>query len=1151
MNNLNDLVIKIDALTANSQQVLNALIRSCVASGSSSGYKVNKYGVEITLDRADIYHLYDFYQSWEAEQFPSDEESFNSLLARADERWRTGASDDRSLATEAVVKHAQILYLTKEDAAAIAAAGQNSSVQDNSDYWVSKIRESASPKGTVSSAPIPLNLRTPLYDENLSVKSFSQFETYLFPMGYHRSDILGTPGNGEDYVAGGRNWTLDASEVLTLSGRHIVLGENTNPDNKLVGYGTKGNNISWGKESYAFGDLSLSFGDHSISQADGSIVFGTRCYGNGKESFIAGGERDVTLGFCSFAANGYNTAVAQYSFAANRENYSGGWGYYFTFLASESNSVQTKCDVTYVESEKMCVANTNITEVLGDSSLYKVIRISGVQVDYACMPFDIRTGDRVVLYDLAVKNKEYSYSELATDIGGYAADPVITRVANVSAVYKTDTEGNPTKLDYYEITLQDPVPVTSKYGVFSGGHISLYSRRIEKRDLNGRTVGTEERFFGENSAVFGYANPCLGKNQTVTGQMSYPNTDAKFVVGVGSAYILGDSDIEGSPYRANGLVVSDSYGYMKLADGRSYIGLSNGLNSVKDKMPGSDTMVLFRGTVMKSTDPNADMSSSVLTDYERALLTSSKAGDTVARAAVGSSLKPIFQSAYPTAVLQSLQGTAVLTSGAYIEEGSTTGEKLSLVDTLLRESRVIRSAQDHGVAIYAQDGIDIRSTTQFGGSGINIEACSYITMRFRGLFLHGMTFGTLPATDNSQSFILNQKVGSEDTGKLDSIYWSNTVGYSGFYFIDGKNSHAKLLYTPSTASNKYDGTNIHLLNSGVREDNSNNFHIASLGIPEKFKNTAGNSLRLTVNAGTIVGVGGISSGQMQPTKEIPYFDEVSIWSCAPASSFGYLRTPGTPPTHSTTWVPSSAWPNNDVVMPVLTCSSVSGGWTYSGHYAKILPITSAEGSYYPYHSYLMEIYDGSSSKKAELSVSVSINGNHVDIYGAFTFSGNPGSGECAGYRVAFLPGFATQSTDDKFGVVNAGSLKSLIYKRKTTGSQTSNRQISYLSGEGLNNGEDGRIATLTLTTPNIYYGGMGIRPGILVVDILRVSDVVQFWDTSKPYGFHVHGIVPFEASGDCVGNAAQHWNTAIFNCYNANSRFCPYDLLTQLMEDSN
>ena len=183
MNTLYDLATRLDALTANSQQVLNALIRSCVAAGSSSGYKVNKYGVPIELTRSDIYHLYDFYQSWEAEGFPSAEDDFNSLLARADDRWHTTSTDRSKLATDAVVKHSKILYMSRDEAVILAnaeaseAAASSESMSD--DYWVAKVRTSASPKGTVSSAPIPLNLRTPLYDENLSVKSFSQFETYL------------------------------------------------------------------------------------------------------------------------------------------------------------------------------------------------------------------------------------------------------------------------------------------------------------------------------------------------------------------------------------------------------------------------------------------------------------------------------------------------------------------------------------------------------------------------------------------------------------------------------------------------------------------------------------------------------------------------------------------------------------------------------------------------------------------------------------------------------------------------------------------------------------------------------------------------------------------------------------------------------------
>ena len=583
MNTLYDLATRIDALTANSQQVLNALIRSCVAAGSSSGYKVNKYGVPIELTRSDIYHLYDFYQSWEAEGFPSGEDDFNSLLARADERWHTTSTDRSKLATDAVVKHSKILYMTRDEAVTLAnaeaseAAASSESMSD--DYWVAKVRTSASPKGTVSSAPIPLNLRTPLYDENLSVKSFSQFETYLFPMGYHRADIIGTPGNDEDYIAGGRNWTIDVTDTLQLGGNHIRLGRNSDTPPKLAGYGTKGLNISWGDDSYAFGNRSLAFVTHSVAQGDGSIVFGENCIGYGVNSFVAGGTDDATVGKISFATNFMNQAIGPYSFVANYLNAAGGWPYDFTFAVTDADMVKTECQFTYIESEDMCVAKT-IPGYIDSNGLYRVIRISALKAQYPCLPFDLKPKDSVVIYDM-VRTNDSGQVHNPVDREGFSADPFITQISTVSKVYKLDNAGSPTdELDYYEITLSKPVPADAVYGNYIGGKIALRTVDRTRYDIDGKPIIDEPILLGDKSAVFGYANLSYGDNQTVVGQMSYPNKYAKFIVGVGSSYIQAQDSRD--PYRSNGLVISDRYSYMKLANGKSYIGLSTGYNAIPD-----------------------------------------------------------------------------------------------------------------------------------------------------------------------------------------------------------------------------------------------------------------------------------------------------------------------------------------------------------------------------------------------------------------------------------------------------------------------------------------------------------------------------------------------------------------------------------------
>lgn len=1158
MNTLYDLATRLDALTANSQQVLNALIRSCVAAGSSSGYKVNKYGVPIELTRSDIYHLYDFYQSWEAEGFPSGEDDFNSLLARADERWHTTSTDRSKLATDAVVKHSKILYMTRDEAVTLAnaeaseAAASSESMSD--DYWVNKVRMSASPKGTVSSAPIPLNLRTPLYDENLSVKSFSQFETYLFPMGYHRADIIGTPGNDEDYIAGGRNWTIDVTDTLQLSGNHIKLGRNSDTPPKLAGYGTKGLNISWGDDSYAFGNRSLAFGTHSVAQGDGAIVFGENCIGYGVNSFVAGGTDDATVGKISFATNFLNQAIGPYSFVANYQNAAGGWPYDFTFAVTDADMVKTECQFTYIESEDMCVAKT-IPGYIDSNGLYRVIRISALKAEYPCLPFDLKPKDSVIIYDL-VRTNDSGQVENPVDREGFSADPFITQISTVSKVYKLDNAGNPTdELDYYEITLNKPVPADAVYGNYIGGKIALRSVDRTRYDIDGKPIIDEPILLGAKSAVFGYANLSYGDNQTVVGQMSYPNKYAKFIVGVGSSYIQAQDSRD--PYRSNGLVISDRYSYMKLANGKSFIGLSTGYNAIPDYNLGPEQeLILHEGTIMRSVDPDGTDSAAVTTEPAHSLLMGYRGNAIVAQVGAGSSLKPYFASDYPTSVLRSLQGTAVISSGAYIAAGDGSGELLNLVDTLLEQSPVIRAVDEHGIAIYAEDGIDIRNIENNFSRGINIETCSYLTMTFRGLLLNGMTFRTLPATDDSLSFQLNYRTGSENTGKLEDIYWGHTTGSSGFYFIDGQNSNAKLYYPNDT---KYEGTNLHLFNSGIYNETDNKYHIASLSVPESLKTPSGSILHPTVTVGSIDGVGGGQAGVGNvETKELAYTDDVGIWSAAMSSNLGYLALDGhTTPPGSTIYRASSPVVQhgvNFVMMPIMISRNLNTWINDEDWYARIIPNMSATSPLSPYHSYEFAIMK-EETEEGYVSLSAYLNGSHIDIYADMSFKEahiplyveeNP-SASIRGFRFAFIPGFAVQQSPGLFGYRgmngNADDLTGTgIYR------VIDNMMVSNLSGEAMFCGSTPHAGISD--NSGAVCGGMALQCGIVAIDFRTFSESA-YWTKTARYRFHVHGPVPFEVNRACKGTVVNsEWRNAMAACYDGKT-LCEYSKLVDFLKDES
>lgn len=180
-----------------------------------------------------------------------------------------------------------------------------------------------------------------------------------------------------------------------------------------------------------------------------------------------------------------------------------------------------------------------------------------------------------------------------------------------------------------------------------------------------------------------------------------------------------------------------------------------------------------------------------------------------------------------------------------------------------------------------------------------------------------------------------------------------------------------------------------------------------------------------------------------------------------------------------------------------------------------------------------------SSKVAGLELSTSINGNTVDIYGAFIFTQHMPS-TIRGLRVPFVPGFAVHQSFHKFGM--PGMLTtSLVYKRKN------NHLVSYLSGIACNNGGHGTIET---SLRPALYGGVALDNGIVAVDILKTDSSTVDWTEGVPYGFHMHGVVPFETTGDCIGAefTGLGWQNALKACYNGKV-LCTSDDLCTILKD--
>lgn len=185
------LVKEIDTLTYNARSSINAMIRSTIAAGTSNGYKVTRVGIEILLTREDIYKLDKFYKQWEESKY--DISIFDDIVADV------GAED-------ALEKHSKVLYLNNDTVGAV----------DTKSYWLGLIKEANNPKLISNSAPIPINIRTPIFDENMATTKYNQDETYLFPFAYYSVDLLGYSGDDVDHHMDGASWTVSADNYISM-----------------------------------------------------------------------------------------------------------------------------------------------------------------------------------------------------------------------------------------------------------------------------------------------------------------------------------------------------------------------------------------------------------------------------------------------------------------------------------------------------------------------------------------------------------------------------------------------------------------------------------------------------------------------------------------------------------------------------------------------------------------------------------------------------------------------------------------------------------------------------------------------------------------------------------------------------------------------
>lgn len=523
---------EMDALTYNSRSVLNALIRSTVVSGSSEGYSVIRVTETITLTRVDIYRLYRFYQEWEVNQFATDSDAngnsnlkgFSTIIAEQDltpVRDENGNPTSDST-TSAVVKHSKILYMNDTNID-----------QTNVDqYWLGLIENANNPKLVSNSSPIPINLRTPVFDENLATTRYNQHPTYLFPNAYYILDAFGYSGDGIDHRLDGQSWTIGGDEFVRLISPQVAMGDidsrNTRKtwDRRNGELDDQGNprdayySTVWGYNTHARGKYSTAGGRNSMvsNEALGAISMGVSALSSNNGAAVVGGTTNIGAGrYIGVMSGTYNNVVADRGgILAGRSNVVGGPVYTFGFPfdnISDPTCVIVESDCTAEEVTSGTVFGRNTITVRGNYTS------------------SFRIGDIVRLFRFTTKSSDDTKLEFY-EVGG---DAFATQDSTLISIEYVDPETNPDNLNagYTIITISDDVVGA---GIVDGGRIS----RLQS--------ATNDFQYGENSVALNYNNIAMGPDQTVVGRNNYIDVTARFIVGAGT-----------TSSRGNNLEIRDSF----------------------------------------------------------------------------------------------------------------------------------------------------------------------------------------------------------------------------------------------------------------------------------------------------------------------------------------------------------------------------------------------------------------------------------------------------------------------------------------------------------------------------------------------------------------------------------------------------------------
>ena len=871
MDTMYKLTKQIDALTYNSRAVLNALVRSCIAAGTSNGYTVKRYGVKLTLDRADIFRLYDFYQIWANgsygyEPFTSEPSEFDDIVARCDAKWTSGDQ----LVTQAIVTHSKILYLVSTN-----------KEQNGADFWLGLIRDSTSPKLVTNSAPIPINLRTPLYDADLSTKSFSQYETYLFPSGYNKISITGMPGDGSDYVGGGKSWLWDIDESFEVTAPRILLGYHSNPQRRVENYRNTKYSLSFGYETYALGERSVALGGrNNIAYGVNSVVAGgANNMSIGTHSMVLSGYVNVSTGLGSVAFGDSSISIGSYSMAGNIGSNAGDFVYSFTIEEPDTAGQVVDCDVIKDTTTGVCLTTGSGSDITSGSGRNTVRIAYNYLITNGLWDLTISTGDTVLIFNQTRKENGHVYKP--TDTDGYAFAPLQYRVTNISR-----SNGD------YLIQLSGSIPRGETFLSLwqNGGYIVKYTGIANAINYQGNPISSSSYINpGMASTALNYNTFTPGENQTAVGQMNYGDANSKFMVGTGSSYVGSDA------FRRNGLSIAQPYGYMQTADRAAVLGVGNA-----SKYQSSDSGFMARGAWLYHSSSQIGYAGYAIANDARTEIGMYKHGTNTENSQItfvrsGSSY--LSENYDVTVCLESRAGSIVINAGSY------TGAEHSY-DVLLPQGPLRPFSGSNGIAIYSEEGMELRNTNE--GYTMSFVNSGYISASFKGLFLHGNTWGAMSTTDEARSFWVYHN----DTHGYSSSFgapghcvdYPNTIAYSGFYYAKndwnaGNVPTAGAVNLPQKLNGNWEvhqGRGFHIVNSAVSYINSsgqNGFDVSCLILPGQVKaDEMGDPPHLKFINSFIYGTGngGVMPIETYVTEELAYLRDLD--NIRPSSYVSYIGT---------------------------------------------------------------------------------------------------------------------------------------------------------------------------------------------------------------------------------------------------------------------